>query len=178
MATTRLVVVYYSRTGITERVVESLAKSLAGLGILVEVYRVLPVEEYSRPLHLNPRLVHDTLVRRGTDIRFEPREPRLEDCDVVVAASPVWYNTLAPPVQEFLRRLRGKGTRLAVITTSILEVDSSRIGRVVKELCGLEPALHVNVKSAGARDPTDLERLSSEISRKIKDLAGGGRAPR
>lgn len=177
MAVARVAVVYYSRTGVTKTVVESLAEPLRSAGAPVDVYGVLPAEEYSRPLHFNPRLAYETLVRRGTDVKFEPEEPRLEEYDVVVVASPVWFNTLAPPVQEFLRRHRRGARSLVVITTSTLDVDCSRVSRVVEELYGSEPALCVNVRSAQVGDPAELRRISCDISRKIVDLAGGGRIP-
>ncbi|MBS7605343.1 flavodoxin family protein [Candidatus Bathyarchaeota archaeon] len=56
----RVAMVYYSRTGYTERLVNELKLDLANKGFVVDVFRVIPIREYSKPLHINPRLIYDT----------------------------------------------------------------------------------------------------------------------
>ncbi|MEM1627762.1 MAG: hypothetical protein QXP02_05475 [Desulfurococcaceae archaeon] len=163
----KVAIVYYSRTGNTERVVYALKDRLTDLGILVDVYRVLPITEYAKPLHLNPRLIRDTLVRRDTDIVFKPGEPRLQEYDLIVMASPVWYNTIAPPIQGFLRR-HVAGKPLVVITTSGLSVDySEKIKRVVKELSGVEPIFCVNIVAKNINRKAELDEIVKGIAEKI-----------
>ncbi|MEM0250320.1 MAG: hypothetical protein QXG15_05990 [Desulfurococcaceae archaeon] len=59
----KVALVYYSKTGNTELVVHVLRKALGERGLQVDVYRVRPVEEYSRPLHVNLKLLYDTIMR-------------------------------------------------------------------------------------------------------------------
>jgi menaquinone-dependent protoporphyrinogen IX oxidase len=55
--------VYYSRTGVTRAVSEFIVGWLAGRGLRVDVFELRALREYARPLHLNPRLIFDTIFR-------------------------------------------------------------------------------------------------------------------
>lgn len=166
----KVAAVYYSRTGNTELVVKALRQRLLESGSVVDAYRVLPVTEYARPLHLNPRLLYDTLVRGGTDIRLEPNEPRLDDYDVVVVASPIWCYTLAPPVQEFLKRYRTSIKRLVVVATSTMGVGCTRVEGTVKKLCGLRPVLCVSITVATVRDSSRLRHVAQRLVNSILSI--------
>lgn len=163
----KIALVYYSRTGNTESVVNVLRKALTELGFQADVYRVRPVKEYSKPLHVNPRLLRDTIIRKGTDIYYEPEEPKLMGYDVVIAASPVWCFTLAPPIQEFLKRHRSEKP-LIIVTTSMLEVNSEKVEEIVRELYGSKPLTSLNIKVSALRD---IEKLKQCIDRVVKFIA-------
>jgi hypothetical protein len=68
--------VYYSRTGVTRAVSEFIVEWLAGRGLRVDVFELRALREYARPLHLNPRLIFDTIFRGfaeyGGDEGFKP----------------------------------------------------------------------------------------------------------
>lgn len=166
----RIAVVYYSRTGLTARVVESLRNDLESANLPADVFKVLPIKEYSRPLHLNFRVLYETLVRRGTDIVLEPGEPDLESYDAVVLASPVWFNTLTPPAQEFLKRYRTPTKPLAVIATSALSISCPKIEERVMELCGVKPAYCVNVRAAMISHGSNLKQITRNIVKGIENL--------
>lgn len=168
--TVKVAVVYYSRTGNTERVVEILKSKLIGFSIHVDVYRVTPVAEYTRPLHFNIRLIRDILTGRSIDVRFEPGEPELTDYDVIIVASPVWYNTLAPSVQEFLKKYTS-AKPLVVISSSGLNVDySTRMCEVARELSGVKPALCVNIPVKVLRDSAGLDSVVESVAREVVKL--------
>lgn len=169
----RIAIVYYSRTGNTAYVVEILRRILADIGIAVDLYKALPVNEYAKPLHANPRLIHDTLVRKGTDIKLEPKEPKFEDYDAVIVASPIWYSALAPPVQEFLKRFAARKT-LIVVTTSTLTVDCAKIERAVEELCGFKPSLCINITINVIRDSAKLKQLVQSFIKELLSTAKRG----
>ncbi|MEM1508239.1 MAG: hypothetical protein QW262_08360 [Candidatus Bathyarchaeia archaeon] len=166
MVAMRIAIVYYSRTGYTERVVGELGLCLKSEGFTVDVYRTLPIREYSKPLHLNPRLIYDTLIRGGTDIRFEPSEPRLSGYSAVIVASPIWIGTLTPPIQEFLRRYAI--IRPVIIITSIQSTKTEKIERIVERLCRAKPLLCVNIKDATIKDPVKLKELIKDIAKRLK----------
>ncbi|MEM0000342.1 MAG: hypothetical protein QXJ84_03425 [Desulfurococcaceae archaeon] len=167
----KVALVYYSKTGNTELVVHVLRKALGERGLQVDVYRVRPVEEYSRPLHVNLKLLYDTIMRKGTDVLYEPERPRLEDYDVVIVASPVWYFTLAPPIQEFLK---GCGSRrpLIVVTTSVLGVSPERIGEVVRELYGFKPLMSLNIRIPVLRDAEKLKEHVNYVVELLIEMKG------
>lgn len=166
----KIAIVYYSRTGNTEFVVNAIRQNLIKNGFTVDVYKVLPVNEYSKPLHLNPRLLYDTLIRKGTDLRFLPNEPKLNDYDVVMVASPIWCYTLTPPIQEFLRRYCGVMRGLVIIVTSMMNVKCSRIKNVVKDLCKTEPISCINMTKSTIKDHKTLEEMIQDVTNVIINL--------
>ena len=157
---------YYSRTGYTERVVGELSLCLKSEGFTVDVYRTLPIREYSKPLHLNPRLIYDTLIRGGTDIRFEPGEPKLSGYSAVIVASPIWIGTFSPPIQEFLKKYAVM--RSVTVTTSIRSVKVEKVEKIIERLCGAKPLLCVNIRDATIKDPAKLKELIKDITKRLK----------
>lgn len=166
----RIAIVFYSRTGNTEVVVEAMKRVFSELGVEVDVFKVSPVREYSRPLHINPRLVYDVLIRRGTEIRLVPMEPDLRKYDVVVIASPIWINTLSSPVQQFVKSCAGKVSKLVIVTTSALPIDCEKIAKYVKSLAKVRPSLCINIARPTINDRAKLQQLIQEVSKKIAQL--------
>ncbi len=166
MVAMRIAIVYYSRTGYTDRVVGELGLCLKSEGFTVDVYRTFPIREYSKPLHLNPRLIYDTLIRGGTDIMFEPSEPRLSIYSVIILASPIWIGTLSPPIQEFLKK--HAVMRSVIVTTSIRSVNVKKIEKMIERLCGAKPILCVNIRDATIKDPANLKELIKDITKRLK----------
>ncbi|MEM2164163.1 MAG: hypothetical protein QW071_01960 [Candidatus Bathyarchaeia archaeon] len=171
MVAMRIAIVYYSRTGYTERIVDELGLYLKNEGFMVDVYKVIPVREYSKPLHLNPRLIYDTLVKRGTDIRFEHSEPKLNDYSAVIVASPIWIGMLSPPVQEFLRKYTV--ARSMIVTTSIQSIRVDKIEKIVEKLCGAKPLICVNIRDATIRNSVKLREAIEDIAKKFKAIVKG-----
>ncbi len=163
----KIALVYYSRTGNTQRIAKVLAEFLSSRSILVDTYVVKPLKEYGKPLHFNPRLLYDTLVRKGTSIKVEPHGFRSEDYDVIIVASPVWYNTLAAPIQEFLRRHITVEKPLVVVTTSLLKTSYSRIKHVVEKITGRRPLFHINIPTTIIGNKDILKQVIQEITEKV-----------
>lgn len=158
---------YYSRTGYTERVVNELRLNLVNEGFAVDVYKLVPLREYSKPLHVNLRLIYDTLVKKGTSIKFEPSEPKLDGYASIIVASPIWISTLSSPVQEFLRKYAATKP-LVVITTSIQSVKPTRIARIVEKLCRAKPLLCINIRDLVIRDPAKLKEAIQDVVKRFK----------
>jgi len=129
-------VVYYSRTGVTRALASRLAEGLAERGLAVDLHEVRVRREYARPLHLNPRLVLDTLRGRADiELSFDPCR-----YSAIVVACPVWMGRPAAPAAAFLRLLASRcpGKRVACVVTSALPVDySPRLASLARGL-GLE----------------------------------------
>lgn len=163
--------VYYSRTGYTERLVNEMKLDLANKGFVVDVFRVIPIREYSKPLHINPRLIYDTLIRKGTSIKFEPSVLKLNDYNAVIVASPIWIGTMPPPIQEFLRRY--SIMRSVIVTTSIRSMKTERIENIVEKISGIKPLLCVNVRDAIIKDPVKLRDTIKDFIERFKATVEG-----
>ncbi len=168
----KICIVYYSRTGNTAYVVEVLKKAFSNISVDVDIYRVFPIREYSRPLHINPRVIYDTLMRRGTDIRFDPEKPMLENYSIVIIASPIWIGRLAPPIQRFLKSYVTSIKNLVIITTSAMSIDCRRIEKNIAELWSLKPMLCINISVTTIKDSTKLKQLINDIVKKLIEILG------
>ncbi|MEM3967446.1 MAG: hypothetical protein QXK04_06720, partial [Ignisphaera sp.] len=167
----KICVVYYSRTGNTAHVVEVLKNAFSNIGADVDVYRVFPVREYSKPLHINPRVIYDTLVRKGTDIDFDPEKPMLERYSVILIASPIWIGRLAPPIQEFLKSYTALVEHLVIITTSAMPTECRKIEKSIEESWRLKPMLCINITTAMIKDSTGFRRLIHDIVKKLVEIS-------
>ncbi|MEM0239963.1 MAG: NAD(P)H-dependent oxidoreductase [Candidatus Nezhaarchaeales archaeon] len=167
----KLAIAYYSRTGYTERVVNELKQALTSESFTVDVYKVLPVKEYSKPLHVNLRLIYDTIFKKGASIKFEPSKPKLSDYDLVVVASPIWIGTLSSPIQEFLKR-HATMRSVVVITTSVRSMKTAKIERVVEKLCRAKPMLCANIRDATIRDSAKLKETVQEVVNELRAVTG------
>ncbi|MEM2724428.1 MAG: NAD(P)H-dependent oxidoreductase [Candidatus Nezhaarchaeales archaeon] len=167
----KVAVVYYSRTGYTKRVVNVLKQVLASEDFTVDVYVVLPMREYSKPLHVNFRLIYDTIFKKGTSIKFEPSKPKLGDYDLVVVASPIWIGTLSSPIQEFLKR-HATMRSVVVIATSVRSMETAKIERNVEKLCGAKPMLCANIRDATIRDSAKLKETVQEVVNELRAVTG------
>lgn len=166
----KICIVYYSRTGNTAYVAKILKNILSSIGADVDVYRVFPIRDYSKPLHINPRVVYDTLVRKGTDIRLDPEKPMLERCDTIIVASPIWIGRLAPPIQEFLRSYTASVQYLAIVTTSAMPMDCRKIGSGIEKLWRSKLTLCVNITTTTIKDSAELTRLIQDTAKKLVEI--------
>lgn len=163
----RVAIAYYSRTGTTELVVGIMRRVLKDLGAEVSIFRISPVREYSKPLHVNPRILYDTLIKKGTNIMLEPKEFRVGEYDMVIVASPIWFNTLSSPIQQFLKINANMIGKFIVIAVSGLNVRCKRIIRIAENLAKVKPSLCINVTASMVKNEAKLSQLIYEMAKKI-----------
>lgn len=163
----KIAIVFYSRTGNTETVVKIMERMFREVGIEVDVFRISPLKEYSRPLHINPRVIYDTLVRNGTTIRLVPTEFTLEKYNTIVVASPIWFNTLASPIQQFLKNYANKIGRLVILVTSSLSIDCKRIIHRIENLAKTRPSLCINITQSIVKNKVKLQEFVQEAVKEI-----------
>lgn len=108
---TKVLLVYYSRTGNTREIARRIQR-IAG-GDLMEIEPVTPY----------PDDYHAVVKQAGAELNAGYRPPlktRLENIgsyDVIFLGSPNWWNTIAPPVQSFLSQVNLSGKIVAAFIT-------------------------------------------------------------
>lgn len=90
----KALVVYYSRTGKTKNIAESIAKKLGA--DIEEIVDTTPRKGFFGFLFGS----RDAMFKKGTSI--EPLKSKPEDYDVVVVGTPIWAGTMAPAVRTYL----------------------------------------------------------------------------
>ena len=164
----KVTAIFYSKTGTTRNVTLEIVDGLKKEGVMVDVFELKPLRDYSRPLHLNPRLIYETLIKKNTEITIIPHEPKLKDYKLVILASPIWCGTIAPPMREFIRRHEHPGKEVVCITTSMLPLNySKKLKRIAESEGKYKVIYYVNIVG---RKPH--EKIVGDIVRKIVERLG------
>ncbi len=146
---TKILVVYYSRTGNTEKVARSIADALhADIEPIIDKAQRKGIIGYLRSGYEAGR-------RRETSIR--PLTHALRDYDLVVIGTPVWNANVSSPTRTFIARHRKDFKRVAFFCTCG--------GR------GAKRAFH-EMETASGKNPADVlslreAELRSDYSEKI-----------
>lgn len=99
MTASKVLVVYYSRTGTTRRLAEALAKALqADIEPVIDTKSRSGVVGYLRS-------VAEALQKRGAPLKPMKADPR--SYDLVVIGTPVWAWSVSSPVRSYLAANRG-----------------------------------------------------------------------
>lgn len=160
-------VVYYSKTGKTRKLVEYIKERLKESGINVNVFLVKPIREYfDKFLHLNPRILYETLMRKPVELINS--DIKLENCDALVISTPVWWGAASPPIYSFITKHSGKYSNpIYCVTTADLNVDyASKLRRELEDLkYNVVDCLSVVDPD---KDRDKLDKLVKEITEKLQ----------
>ena len=146
----KILVAYFSCTGTTGRVAESIAGAVDG-----RLYRITPAEAYtSADLDWNDKSSRSSVEMADEDSRPElGGEPLdMKDYDIVFLGYPIWWDLCPRPVNTFLEKYDFSGKKIILFATS----GGSGFGNTIKELQPSAPQAqfvegkllnHVNKKS-------------------------------
>lgn len=131
----RVLVAYFSCTGTTEGVADSIAKAVGG-----KLYRITPLKPYTAAdLDWTDKKSRSSVEMNTEDSRpelgGEPVNP--DDYDVIFLGYPIWWDLCPRPVNTFLERYDFTGKVVIPFATS----GGSAITRSVKDLKRLYPSV-------------------------------------
>ncbi len=131
----KILVAYFSCTGTTERVANTVAEAVGGT-----LYRITPAKAYT-PADLDWRNKES---RSSVEMADEKSRPALGDnaldakgYDIVFLGYPIWWNLCPRPVNSFLEKYDFAGKAVIPFATS----GSSPIDNSVKQLRKLYPGI-------------------------------------
>jgi hypothetical protein len=145
--------------------VKLLVDALTKQNVAVDVFKVKPLKEYSPPLHLNPRLIFDTLVRKGTSVIPAGFNPL--NYNVIVFASPIWIGNLSPPIQQVLRDCAGKLKNYIVLTTSGLKTKCDVLLGKTESILGEKPILRLNITVEELRNEAVVKNTVQNLASRV-----------
>jgi flavodoxin len=127
-----ILIVYYSRTGITRKVADELAEALSA-----DIEEIVDVKGRGGPLGFVVAC-KDSVRQKSARIELSKRDPA--DYDVVVVGTPVWANTMACAVRTWLNQAAGKIKRLACFCT-LMRTNWGATFDDMGDAAGLEPSV-------------------------------------
>lgn len=162
-----IALIYYSRTGVTRSVAVFVKERLASIGFRVDLYELKPLREYIKPLHFNPRLIIDTIVKSSVeyigDEEFKP-----EFYDTIVIGTPIWYGQPTPIIKSFTMKWRSRiKAPVACYTTSTLNIKYSEKFRKYLETLGYNVILDFSVVKSLNKSLEIVEKALEEIVRTL-----------
>ena len=113
----RILVVFYSRTGVTKSamaLVVSELKALGGESLSVQTEEIVDLKDRSGILGYI-RAGKDAAMKAQADVR--PLKAKVEDFDLVVVGTPVWAFTAAPAIRTFCERWGRNARALGFLCT-------------------------------------------------------------
>lgn len=161
----RYLVLYCSRSGNTERMAQTIQSALD-----CDMIEVVPETPYDEDYNSMLERAQSELsaIRQGTYPAIATSVESFEDYDIVFVGYPIWYGSMATPMQSFLHNHANllAGKRIALFASS----GSSGISTSVNEAHSLLPAatftesLHLTSSTLGDmenRIPAWLEQLGA-----------------
>lgn len=137
-------VVYYSRTGNTEKVGEKLAKKIGA-----DTERIIDKKNRKTPLIGFILAGYHALKEKETEISEINHDP--SDYDLVVVGTPVWAGAITPAVRTYLNMFREKLPKVAFYCTSG-GGDVDKVFRQLKECSGKSPEFTFRVRDKKVKE--------------------------
>lgn len=156
----RLLVVFYSRTGTTRRVAETLSETLR-----CDIEEIF--DEKSREGILGwLRAGRDAGASSLTEIKEIENDPA--SYDVVIIGTPVWNGTVSTPIRTYIHQQKGSFKRLAFFLTQDSPLSADRESRTFQEMsavAGKQPIALLSLRRGDVAKGDYLERLTDFIGK-------------
>ncbi|RQH13912.1 flavodoxin [Bradyrhizobium sp. RP6] len=166
MAKARILVVYYSRTGTTRKVAQSLSAALScDIEEITEAGSRSGIFGYLRSAMEARRQI-------PSRIAATLRDPSLYD--LVVIGTPVWAWSLSSPVRAYLLANRPKLPAVAFFCT-LGGAGSDQVFGQMRELVGKQPLHCLSITARDVASANDAPRLATFVEA-IQRAIGNGRS--
>ena len=110
----KTLIIYYSETGTTEKVANSLADTIKKTGTTLDIVKVTPKEAH------NQETMQDVVKKQFED-KLYPEinaiDKNIADYDLIIVATPAWFGQPAQPLIGYLESQDFTGKKVAVYST-------------------------------------------------------------
>jgi flavodoxin len=145
--------VFYSRTGTTRKVAESISKALS-----CDIEEIFDTKSRAGPLGFITA-GRDASEKKLTVIQESKMDPSVYD--IVVIGTPVWAGTMSAAIRTYVSQNRERFKRVAFFCTCG-GMDADRTLEAMKDLCGKETVASLTI--------TKKETEGEEYSEKIREF--------
>ena len=153
-----ILVVYYSRTGVTRKVAEYIAKQLGA-----DIEEIIDMKKRSGIWGFLTG-GRDALKRKETEINEIKKDP--SKYDLVIAGSPVWAGNIAPAIRTYLNLRKTDIQSLAFFATS----GGLTQEKVFKEVRSLLDKELISLMGIGTRELKDDSIFDAKLSSFIEGI--------
>ncbi len=144
----RVLVVYYSRTGKTRQVAEDIAKKLG-----CDLDEIIDTKKRGGPLGF---MTAGRDSGRGSLTTIEAPKKDASAYDLVIVGTPVWNNTVSTPVRTYLSMNKGKIAKAAFFLTQ--DRKESESFDVMKEVLAQDPMATLQLIGVKRLDEAEYEK--------------------
>jgi len=150
----KVLTVFYSRTGTTRKVAESISKALS-----CDIEEIFDTKNRAGPLGFITA-ARDASNKKLTVIRETKMDPSAYD--IIVIGTPVWGRAMSAPIRTYICQNKEHFKRVAFFCTCG-GMNADKTLEAMKDLCGKETVALVTI--------TQKETKSEEYLRKIDEFA-------
>jgi flavodoxin len=168
MSKARVLVVYYSRSGVTARAAKALANRLGA-----DLEEIVERRDRSGPLGFVGSVI-DVLRERPAKINAAKHDP--SSYELVVVATPVWAHRVATPVRTWLTAYRARLPKVAFLCTFGGSGAEPALG-LMADISGRSPLARCQIDARDVRDGAQarlLELFAERLERKLAQVEGAG----
>lgn len=161
MAAKKILIVYYSRTGTTRKLVEVMKEELRG-----DVEEIIDTKN-RKGLVGYIQAGRDAMKKYLTKIEKPSKNPA--DYDLVIIGTPIWSWNVSTPVRTYLSELKGSFKQVAFFCTMGGSGAEGAFSSM-KELIGVDPIATLsltNIEILKNKDLKSLEKLNKFIANLI-----------
>lgn len=162
MSKASVLVVYYSRSGVTARVARWLATRLDA-----DIEEIVEPSDRSGALGF-VRSIIDVLSERP--VRINTVKHDLSSYELVVIATPVWAHRLAAPVRTWLAAYGASLPSIAFLCTLGGSGAESALAQMAR-ICGRHPVAHCTIDGLDIKNGVEPFRLDVFAERLLRKLA-------
>jgi menaquinone-dependent protoporphyrinogen IX oxidase len=164
----KILVAYYSRTGVTRKAAQKIAETMRKVpGTQVEIEEI--VDRKSRGGVVGwLGAGKDASLKRPSEI--EPVKADVADFDAVVVGTPVWAGTVSSPVRTFCSE-HGKSARNVAFFCTMGGAGESGAFAAMKDLCGREPLVTLALLERSVKRD-DEEKFVLKVNSFVGQITG------
>jgi flavodoxin len=152
----RVLLVYYSRSGVTKRLAQIIEQQLE-----CDIEELTDTRDRSGVIGYL-RSVVDAL--NGSLTRLEPTRNDPSDYDLIVIGTPVWMWRVSSPVRTYITENAARFRNVAFFLTYFTS-GSSRVHRQLADICGRQPVATLSVRAfLVGRSQQGVRRFVKEIN--------------
>ncbi len=155
----KILITFYSRTGITRKTAEDMAELMWQKGNEVELEELIDHKDRSGKIGYAVA-GKDALMGKQTEIDEIKHSP--EDYQIVILGTPVWAGTIAPAVRTYLDRY-GNDIQTVSFFCTHGGGGASKTFNVMQKLTGESPKAVLSIRDKEVKEKKHIEELKSFV---------------